>query len=173
MDESDFIPKTPTKQEFQRIEKIKTASELYIYNRTRARESDDEYIAYNFLVESISIAIAMLGDKYPDETREANQILQDKENYPDRQNLNYLDSRGVYSCSVGEESVGHIVCRPEELDIAQRRLRVQQANAIIRRLKPFDNKLFAILLREGLIKKQELTDAFEKDLIRNFEKDLK
>jgi hypothetical protein len=160
------------RRELVHIENLKTASELYLYNRALMRESGDEYEIYKYLMESISIAISMLGETFTEEITEANAILSDKDNYPQRQNINYMDSRKVYQCSLGEEETGHIVVRPEELEIAQKRLRAQQANSIIKRLKPFDNKLFALLMREGLIKKQELSDAFEKELVRNFQKEL-
>lgn len=135
---------------------ITTISELYLYTRQKLLQCKDEYEHYQLLLESINIGMTMLSNN--------NNLNNDVEGVlnaieePERYNMNYLDSRQVYSCSYGTGETGKITVRPDELEIARDSMRNQRAGKIVLNLMPLDRRIFSELIKQHKIKDMEIED---------------
>ena len=129
---------------------------MYLNNRQKISTSETEYQRYNCLVESITIGIALLGEKHATLVNEISSIVNSAANHLGKRNMDYRTTARVYSCSSGTGDTGKITVRPEELNLAEESLLNQQASNIISLLIPLDRKIFFTLIKDGYIKKQKL-----------------
>lgn len=141
-------------------EPVKTIAELYLLNRQEMLSCTDEYQYYRRIIESINIGVSML-THHPELNTLVEKALSDEDNYPEKRNMNWLDSRQVYTCSSGTGDTGKVTVRPDELEVGETSLRNQQANVIIRRLVGLDRMIFNALIQERKIKTQQLADRLE------------
>ena len=150
--------KQPVEEELPKQEPIKTVAELYLFTRQKLLNCVDEYEKYQLLLELINIGMTMIDNMDLNERVEA--ILNSLDD-PERYNINYLDSRGVYSCSYGTGDTGKVTVRPEELEIAKNSLRNQQSGRIVQKLMKLDRKIFSELIKTKKIKMMTLEDKIE------------
>jgi len=153
------------KIEFKREEpkEISTATELYLLAREKMMTATTEYEYYRHLVESIEIGASMLGG---DVERRVASTLTKPGNYLEKFNISYQD-RHVYQLSTGNERMGKITCRPEELELAQNSIREQLSSQIISQLKPLSNEIFKELLNKGIIRKVSIEKEFEDKILED------
>ena len=142
--------------EFKREEprEISTATELYLLAREKMLSSPTEYEYYRNLVESIEIGASILGGEI---AQRVASTLAKPGNYLEKFNISYQD-RHVYQLSTGNEKMGKITCRPEELELAQVSIREQLSSQIISQLKPISNDIFNKLLIKKIIRVKTLED---------------
>ena len=157
---------TSYRQPYKDKHRIKTITDLYILNRQEMLSCTDEFVYYRRLMESISIGASLLPIDDP-LVKEANNVLTTKDNYPEKRNMNWLDSRGIYSCSSGQGDTGKVTVRPEELQVGEATLKNQQCNIIIQRLAPLDREIFSTLLIKGIIMKKELHEEIEATIMKD------
>jgi len=153
--------------QFRREERkeISTATELYIMAREKMMNATNEYEYYRNLVESIEIGSSILGG---DIAKKVNRILSEPGNYLEKFNVSYQD-RNVYQLSSGNERMGKVTCRPEELPLAQESVREQLSSQIISKLKPLSNEIFNLLLSEGYILTVTIEKEYQKKILEELE----
>ena len=158
-------------EEKKEIPVVDSLAELYMINRREMLVCNGSFEVYNRLMESISIGDALLGNGHTLSDK-VNELLGDTENYPKARDMNYQSTHRVYTCSAGDGNTGTINVRPDELEIGETSLINQQANTIIRKIKPVDRQLFRLIVEKGLIKKLSIHDSIEKDIISSLMEEL-
>lgn len=140
-----------------------TISELYLRNREEMPACTSEFQYFMRLRESIIIGASMLDLDDPLKKR-ANDALNDPENITVKDDMKYLDSRGIYACSSGYGTTGKITVRPEELEQAKATLRDQHARDIIMRISGLDREINDALLIQKKIRMHTMAERIEREM---------
>ncbi len=161
MDESKTEPEPKPKP----TTTVKTATELYLLNKSELLSTTNEYDHYHRMMKSINIGSSMLKFIGHEDLKDSvNSALSNESNYPEKRNMNWLDSRKVYSCSSGIGEAGKIMVRPEELANGDNSIMNQQCSAIIRRIEPLEREIFDALLADKIIKTQNINERIESEM---------
>ena len=140
-----------------------TISELYLRNRQEMPACTSEFQYFMRLRESIIIGASMLDADDPLKER-ANDALNNPKNNTVKDDMKFLDSRGVYACSSGYGSTGKVTVRPEELESAKATLRDQQARDIIQRISGLDREINDALISQKKIRMHTMAERIEREM---------
>ena len=132
----------------------KNSVEDYLDCRRQMRSCTTSHEYYVCLLETITSGASILDDNGDILSREINDALSDKSNYPALRNMEYDKSTGTYSCSTGSSATGMVSVLSNDLELGKMDVKDQQADRIIQRLKPLDLKIYRELQNKGWIQKQ-------------------
>ena len=147
--------------------------ELYLGTRAELSSSPSFYRLYLKLMFLIDVGKEMLPNTKIDVNlrREAEELLSNISSYPEPRQMEYVDG-GRYRMGTGSDTTGLVEVRSDDLEIALKEVKNQQATAIIPKLKNMDSKIFKRLIEVGIIevKKASTEELLMQDVIMSINK---